>query len=146
MANGLTTLIKLNAWGVDQRRRKLGEIMHLIQSLETQARNLEQELVREQQAASASPQEAGYIYGNYANAVIQRRQRIAASIASAETEAADARDDLANAYRDLKKYETVQANRLAEKKKEEARKDQIELDEIGLQGHVRKSNIAQPGQ
>jgi len=138
MAAGLKTLIKLNAWGVDQKRRKLGEIMRLIESLETQSRDLESELILEQQAAAASPEEAGYIYGNYANAVILRRQRIASSIVQAEAEANDARDDLAQAYRDLKKYETVQANRLAEAKKEEARKDQIDLDEIGLQGYVRQ--------
>lgn len=137
MAAGLKTLIKLNAWGVDQKRRKLGEIMRLIESLETQSRNLESELVVEQQAAAASPEEAGYIYGNYANAVILRRQRIASSIAQAEAEANVARDDLSVAYRDLKKFETVQANRLAAEKKEEARKEQNDLDEIGLQGYVR---------
>ncbi len=140
MATGLTTLIKLNSWGVDQKRRKLGEIMRLIETLETQARNLEDELVREQHVATAAPQEAGFIYGNYANAVILRRQRIASSIASAETEADGARDELAEAYRDLKKYETVQANRLAAEEKEEARKEQITLDEIGLQGHVRQKS------
>jgi len=138
MATGLKTLIKLNSWGVDQKRRKLGEIMRLIDSLEAQSRNLESELVLEQQAAAASPEEAGFIYGNYANAVILRRQRIASSVAQAEAEANDARDDLAQAYRDLKKYETVQANRLAEEKKEEARKEQIDLDEIGLQGYIRQ--------
>ncbi len=138
MATGLNTLIKLNAWGVDQKRRKLGEIMRLIDNLESQSRNLEDELVREQQAAAASPEEAGYIYGNYARAVILRRERIASSIASAETEADGAREELAEAYRELKKYETAHANRIAEAKKEEARKEQIVLDEIGLQGHIRQ--------
>ena len=140
MATGLKTLIKLNSWGVDQKRRKLGEILRLIDSLETQARNLEDELIREQRAASDKPEEAGYIYGNYANAVIQRRERIGESIAQAETEAEVARDDLADAYRELKKFETVQANRLADEAKEEARKDQITLDEVGLQGYLRQQS------
>ena len=140
MATGLKTLIKLNSWGVDQKRRKLGEILRLIDSLETQARNLEDELMREQKAAADKPEEAGFIYGNYASAVIQRRERIADSMTQAESEAELARDDLAEAYRALKKYETVQANRLAEEVKEEARKEQIDLDEIGLQGYVRQQN------
>ena len=140
MAAGLKTLIKLNAWGVDQKRRKLGEIMRLIDTLETQSRNLEEELVREQQAATTSPEEAGFIYGNYAANVIVRRERIGSSIAQAEGEAEVARDELALAYRELKKYETVHANRIAEEKKEEARKDQIALDEIGLQGYVRQQS------
>lgn len=140
MATGLKTLIKLNSWGVDQKRRKLGEILRLIDSLETQARNLEDELMREQKAAADKPEEAGFIYGNYASAVIQRRERIADSMTQAESEAELARDDLAEAYRVLKKYETVQANRLAEEVKEEARKEQIDLDEIGLQGYVRQQN------
>lgn len=138
MAAGLKSLIKLNSWGVDQKRRKLGEIMRLIGTLETQARNLEDELVREQRAAAASPQEAGFGYGNYANAVIDRRARIASSIASAETEAEVAREELAEAYRELKKYETAQANRLALEEKEQQRKEQIVLDEIGLQSHMRR--------
>jgi len=138
MATGLKTLIKLNAWGVDQKRRKLGEIVRLIDTLQTEARNLEEELIREQQAATASPAEAGFGYGNYAAAVIVRRQRIDSSIAKAEAEAEIVRDELAEAYRVLKKFERVQANRLAEAKKEKARKDQIGLDEIGLQGYVRQ--------
>jgi len=138
MARGLKTLIKINEWNVEQKQRKLGDILRLIDSLETQARLLEEELVREQAAAAASPEEAGFIYGNYADAVIHRRERLEQSIVQAEVEADAAREELGEAYRDLKKFETAQANREAMVAKELARKEQITLDEVGLQGYLQR--------
>ncbi len=138
MAKDLHTLIRFNEWSVDQRRRDLGEVLGALADLESSLHRLGEELVREQRAVQASPEEAGFFYGNYANAVIDRRNHINTGIANMEQQVAEAREKLDEAYRELKKYEVAQETRDLRQAREEARKEQIELDEIGLQTHRQK--------
>ena len=51
---------------------------------------------------------------------------------------AEAREKLDEAYRELKKYEVVQETRDLRQAREEARQEQIEFDEMGLQAYRRK--------
>ena len=138
MAKDLHTLIRFNDWSVDQRRRDLGEVLGSLADLESSLHRLGEELVRERRAVLASPEEAGFLYGNYANAVIGRRNHINTGIANMEQQVAEAREKLDEAYRELKKYEVVQETRDLRQAREEARQEQIELDEMGLQAYRRK--------
>ena len=91
MARGLETLIRLNEWAVDQKRRKLGEVLAMIDGFNAEARKLEEDLIKEQATAAASPNEAGFLYGYYADATIQRRGIIQLSIQQLEKQAEEAR-------------------------------------------------------
>ncbi len=138
MAKNLNSLIRLHKWDVDEKRRKLGELLQLLDNLVDQARQLENEVKDEQAIASASPEEAGFAYGNYAEEAIRRRDRIVESIAKADAEIEVARAELSEAYLVLKKYEIAQDMRHKKETHERERREQIILDEIGLQGHRRK--------
>ena len=133
MAQDLNTLIRLNEWTVDERRRELGDILSSLAELESGLHRLREELAREQGVVQASPEEAGFFYGNYAQAVIKRRHLLNAGISRMEEEVTKARDKLNEAYRELKKFEVVQNLRETREARELARKEQIDLDEIGLQ-------------
>jgi flagellar export protein FliJ len=136
MARGdLHNLIRLHEWQVDEKRRRLGELLRVLDDLENRLKRLEEEVVREQHVAAQDPSGAGFLYGNYAEAVIERREKLKESIARAEAEIARARDDLREAYRDLKKYEIAQRNRDQRAAAEAARKEQVVLDELGIQGY-----------
>ena len=137
MAKGLGGLIRLHEWNVDQKRRRLGELLALLTDLEDQATGLEDEVKREQRAATASPAVAGLLYGNYAMGVIERRRRIAESMVKTEEIVAAARDELSEAFMILKKFQTAQENRDRLEADELNRKDQAVLDEIGARGHIR---------
>lgn len=138
MAKSLGGLIRLHEWNVDQKRRKLGELLNLLADLEDQAIGLEEEVKSEQRVASASPAVAGLLYGNYAMGVIERRRRIAESIAKNEETVAAAREDMREAFMILKKFQTAQDNRDRREADELNRKEQAVLDEIGARRHFHR--------
>jgi len=132
MARNLDTLIRLNEWSVDERRRELGQVLRALAELEDGLERLRQEVVREQNAAAASPEEAGFFYGNYARAAIGRRGTLDDGIRRMEAQVAAARERLNDAYRELKKFEVAQKIRDERETRELARREQGVLDEIGL--------------
>ena len=138
MAKDIHSLIRLHDWQVDEKRRALAELLGAVSALEGRARKLESDLVSEQKAAADQPDESGLYYGNYAEVVILRREELAGAIAEVEKQILDARDILSEAYRELKKYEVVQENRDARELAETERREQIVLDELGIQAFVRK--------
>ena len=138
MGKGLETLIRLNEWSVDQKRRKLSEILRLIVGFESELTKLEIDLKNEQVTAAYSPNEAGFLYGYYADTVINRREIIKMSSQQLEKDADIAREELSLAYRELKKFETALESRQKQERNSKARKEQITLDEVGLQIFVKK--------
>jgi len=141
MAKDLNTLIRLNEWSVDQRRRELGDVLGSLAELETGLERLREEVVKEQSAARTVPEEAGFYYGNYAQAVIRRRGRLNDGINQMEAQVATAREKLNEAYRDLKKFEVAQNTRDTRAAKELARRDQDALDEMGLRSFRLKRRV-----
>ncbi len=138
MAKDLRNIIRLHEWHVDEKRRELGSWLHQVEMLEAQARNLEEELKREQYSAAAAPVEAGFLYGNYARQVIERRHEIAEALAKSEEAVVTVREALRDAHQELKKYEIAKANRDRLAAEELDRKEQITLDELGIQAHRRR--------
>ena len=55
-----------------------------------------------------------------------------------EKDADIAREELSLAYRELKKFETALESRQKQERNSKARKEQITLDEVGLQIFVKK--------
>jgi flagellar FliJ protein len=138
MSKSLKSLIRLNEWTVDERRRELAVVMEELDLAELTLKNLEAEVKREQTMAESSPQEAGLFYGSYADGVIMRREDLHQQIRDINVRVDEAREILNEAYRELKKYETAEANRLLKEEKELNRKEQVLLDELGLQNHAKK--------
>ena len=138
MAEGIETLIRLNDWNVDQKRRKLGDLQRLIEGFEAELQKLEQDLLNEQAAATAAHNEGGFVYGYYAERVIERRAIIQISIQQLEKDTDEAREALSVAYRELKKFETALESRKLRQELELARKDQLDLDEVGIQTFIQK--------
>lgn len=138
MAANIKNLIRLHEWNVDEKRRKLGELLRLQGELEDQMKQLEADLIEQQKAAAADPTLAGLTYGAFAKQVIQRRENLQDSIDQMEFVIGHAQDELSNAYQELKKYETVESNRQRRFEREQNRREQIMLDEIALNQHRRK--------
>lgn len=138
MAGKLKSLIRLNEWKVDEKRLKLGSLLRALEKLEGQLSNLESTLKKEQALAAESPDEAGFLYGRYARSVIENRRRLRTAVIDSEKEIVAAREELGEAYLELKKFETAEAEHDRLEAEERARKDQAVIDEVGLQAFMHR--------
>ncbi|MBL8697232.1 MAG: flagellar FliJ family protein [Alphaproteobacteria bacterium] len=137
---GLETLIRVKRWEIDGLRRTVAEAESLVARRQEEAARFEIAVVREQQQARADEVGAyGYAAG-YASAVIATRADLSRALAAAESHAAEARDRLAEAYAELKRFEIVQEAREKRAQLAEQRRETIQLDELGIELHRRRSN------
>lgn len=137
---GLEQLIRLHRWRLDEKRQVLAELERLAARLRQEQADLEREVAQEQKIAAASP-DAMVTYGQYANAVIARRATLAQSLSEIEGRTRAALDAVAQAFRELKKYELVKARRDRTAEEKEKRQQQAVLDELGLTLYRRQEEV-----
>lgn len=135
---GLSTLIRAQRWRVDAVRREIAELEGRAAERREAAGRFEVEVI-EEQARARSDDVARFAYaGGYPQAVIARRAEIAQSILDVEAEIAARRQELAELFAELKRYEIVRDQRAAREAEEEARRETIAADELGLELHRRR--------
>jgi flagellar export protein FliJ len=132
----LKTLIRLNRFEVDEKRRDLQRLLDREAEIQAAIARLDRDL-RAEQAVAAHPEAAavGFSYGAFAAATKERKAVELDKLAQLYPEIEKAREALAEAFGTLKKYEIADANRAAAQAAEEARQETLELDEIALAGH-----------
>jgi flagellar export protein FliJ len=134
----IATLIRVQSWSVDEERRMLGQMMGREQSLIEDRERMRKELLAEQAVAAAQPTLAGHAYAAYAVNYRDRRANLETVLAAVRAEIEQQREKLANAYRELKVLEEVEENWLVKERAEEARLEQLALDEIAQNLHRRR--------
>jgi len=139
VAKTLKNLIRLHEWRLDEKRRELAEELKQLDSYRASLQDLLEEVIREQNAArQAEDLQVGAAFAPYAQVARGRRENLEQSIIMKEQQVEEARERLAEAFKELKTYEISQANREKKEALEKARKDQGVLDEIGLNAHRMK--------
>jgi flagellar FliJ protein len=124
------TLIRLRRFDVDEHRQKVSDIETMINDFKQMAADLDRQIEVEQERAGVSDVNH-YAYPTFAKAAIQRRENLVASISDLEEKLEKAREDLAEAFEELKKVELIQ-ERDADRNRALAKAvEQFELDEIG---------------
>ena len=134
----LETLIRVRRRQLDQLRRDVAALETLAEDLRGQAAALEEDVKSQQAAAKRGAPEVAFSYSNFAQWAIERRARLAASIADVDGRLEATRAQVAEAFQDLKRFDIVLANRQARAREDANRREQAVLDEIGLEGHRRK--------
>ncbi len=126
----LTGLIRLSRWRLDEKRRALAELEALAAHLHRQRTDLQEDLRREQGFADAqgAPQPS---LGAFIQATLSRQAHLTQSIAEVEQRMTIARDEIADAFREVKRYELVEADRRARAGAEAKRRETEALDEVG---------------
>lgn len=127
----LDGLIRLHRWRLDEKRLKLSELERLVGNLREEIRKLGETVVAER-AVALNSVEGSFAFGSFAVEAVERRHRIEQSLAEAEEQVRAASEEVAEAFRDLKKFDIVKGRetRLADERAR--RQEQTSLDEIGL--------------
>ena len=133
----IETLIKVSQYALDDKRKVLAGHFEELALLERKRKAIDEELAAEQAAARDDPS-IGITYGLYANAIITRRDKLDADILVKNREVELARDDVQEAFEEVKKYELALDRIREEQAKEMARIEEKELNEMGLNGFRRK--------
>ncbi len=127
---GLSGLIRLNRWRVDEKRRELIGLENMRQDLLVRRTALDVEIAAEQHVADESVVQ--YAYGTYVKNALRRRETLNKSIAEVEAAITEKQREVGEAVQELKKIE-IAADRRAERERLEMnRRDQIAMDEIAL--------------
>lgn len=133
----IDSLIRLSRWRVDEKRKALAELEALADHLKSETVRLTQELEREKAIAGAQNDPAPGL-GAYVRAALERQAHLAQSKADVESRIVAAREEIAEAFEELKRYEIVQSDRQQRALLRQRRRETATLDEIGLTRHQRQ--------
>jgi len=138
---GLTNLIRVHKWKLDEKRRELADMEALRDEFARQLNQLASAHTREQQIAAEHP-EVNFSYANFATASRQQQENIQQSIAEIENNIDLLNDDVADCFQELKKYEIVLDMREKKKKVARDKAEQIEMDDLAIDIYRRKDATA----
>jgi len=124
------SLVRLADYEVEQLRVRLAEVVDRRVQAELELALLHAEAEAERHRAD-SDVEAGWYRLGYLEGWRIRRDRLHEHIAAIQAEEAGARDALARAFEDLKKYEHLREVAAGEARQEAARLDVAAMDELG---------------
>ena len=128
----LDSLIRLHRWQVDERRRQLAELEALGLKPRQELARLADERTNEQAAAGASFL-ARHVYPGYLRRAMERQKTLEQSLAETEAQTLAAREALAEAFQELKRYEVAQASRERLRISAAARRERLETDAVAIE-------------
>ncbi|MEQ9487388.1 MAG: flagellar export protein FliJ [Alphaproteobacteria bacterium] len=133
----LKTLVRLAKFNVDDKRRVLAEVMAQVDAVQSRIDALEASVEHERKVASETP-DLGPVFGQYAARAKADRTTMEKQLEALQPYVDQARDQLAEAFEEQKKYEITKDRRDEADRQDLDRKDQAVLDEVGLQAHRQK--------
>jgi flagellar export protein FliJ len=136
--NGLNQLLRLQKWTLDEKRRQAADLVALIERLQSDIAKLDEEVAREIEVARTDLEASRHL-PPYRDMMAKRRERLEQSVADVTLELDRVRDEIAETYGDIKKTEQTIENRLERKRQAAAKREQTEIDEMGLEQHRRKA-------
>ena len=135
--SGLDQLMRLQRWTLDEKRRQATDLELLIERLIQDIIKLDEQVEHEIEASRANL-ELQRVLPGYRQAMKGRRERMDKSLVDLRGELEKLREQITEAFSDLKKTEQTVKNREQRQRLAERRKDQAISDEVGLQQHRRK--------
>ena len=126
------SLIRLKRFHVDEKRRQVAQIEMMIAEFERLAADLDQQ-IRAEQERTGIHDVTHYAYPTFARAAMQRRDNLRTSTEELRAQLLDARDQLADAFEDLKKFELLDERDSERERVVQAAREQATLDETAQQ-------------
>jgi flagellar FliJ protein len=135
--SGLDQLMRLQRWTLDEKRRQATDLELLIDRLIQDINKLDEQVEYEIESSRANLELQRALPG-YRQAMKSRRERMDKSLIDLRVELEKLREQITEAFSELKKTEQTVKNRQQRQRLAERRKDQAISDEVGLQLHRRK--------
>ncbi len=126
------SLIRLKRFHVDEKRRQVAQIETMIAEFERLAADLDQQILAEQERTGIHDV-THFAYPTFARAAMQRRDNLRTSTEELRAQLLDARDQLAEAFEDLKKFELLDERDSERERVVQAAREQAMLDETAPQ-------------
>lgn len=132
----LHTLIRLKQQHLDEKRLVVSRLESEVATITSMIENLDIEVVCESEAARGDAHST-FGYGAYLSSARARRRGLEERMAQVVEKIAAAADEVADAFREMKRFELAQS--LADKRTvaEANRREQATLDEVGLTAYRR---------
>lgn len=134
----LNPLIRVRKHVVEQKQKFLAELYRQAEELDNQKKTMLDQLAEEQETVKDMGVEMLTYFGHYTDAVKERVEEIDEARGKLEVRIEIAREDMREAFAELKKIEITQDRREAEELKAIEKKESGELDEIGIESFRRK--------
>lgn len=135
---GLEGLIRVGRWRLMEQRRKLSELEGLALQLQRERAQVKTELESES-TGQGNEIEAVRAYSRYLEVALERLQRFDDSLEELQQKIYDAHEEVTESFAELKRYELAAAKRRERAEKLQRRREQITLDEVGLNVHRRRT-------
>ena len=136
MADSLATLIKLMKTHVDEQRQLLAKVQAHLAQIEYEITELEIRQATEQLTVQQNPDMA-LTYGDFVRWAIERARELETQRQTAAAAVELARDKLSQLFEEQKRYELAAVARDAEERREELKRENDELNEIGSVNFMR---------
>ena len=131
----LNTLIKINTRSLDELRKAVVMLEEEKIRLISNNQNLEEQLTKEHSLASSDPQ-MGIAFANYRRFVRTKQADIEKSIKKITKKIEELKDDIAEKFGEVKKYEIILAGKILEEQKSMNSRELKELDSIAINNYL----------
>lgn len=138
---GLATLVRLHRLKLTDQQRRLAALQAVAQGFRAEIAALDRD-TRAEAGGAAGDTETAYTLGAFVQASLARRRTLEGSAAGVEREMAAIREQVAAAFRALKRYELIAEQRQAEARLAQQRRARRAEDEIGMTMHRQKKQAA----
>ncbi len=136
--SGIKTLIKLAKSDLEERRKRLGMLLHKQETLEMAIRMIEEENEREISLAGND-----LSYAAFLNCFIKlqaiKRQAAEKALQENANMISSVEEEIYQAFTELKKLEIAKTNRDKREMEKTARAEEAFLDDVALRGFVRNT-------
>ena len=130
--SALPNLIRASKWRMEEKRRTVVGLETLMANLVSAREQIECELEREQRLVRHD-EEVLVFYGNYARAVIRRRETLDLSTVDLQKKIDVAYQEVTEAFQEVRRYEAVWERHQEREAAELRRKEQSTLDEMATE-------------
>jgi flagellar export protein FliJ len=138
---GLSNLIRLHRWKLDEKRRQMVDLERLKAELEAQAVRLKQDMAAEAEIVRGSRPEMRFGYSTWLESALLRRDTIEQSLNNLSAQIVQCHDEVTAAFQDVKRYEMVAESQERQARSNAARLEQADHDETGVDQFRRRTQV-----